>query len=96
MLSFFGIVLLLLAGTVTRGYALAKLWLWFIEPTFNAPHISIPVALGISVIVGMLTHEGAPKDESLSERDRLIQGCGAAILAPLFSLGIGWILLQFR
>ena len=48
-------VLTLIIGAVTaavlRGLVLAQLWKWFVVPAFGLPQISIPLAIGLSVIL---------------------------------------------
>ena len=39
--------------TIVRGWVLSVLWGWFIVPTFDLPELSIGIALGIVLIIGM-------------------------------------------
>ena len=39
--------------TIWRGYVLSVLWAWFIVPLFGLPALSIPLAIGLMVIVSM-------------------------------------------
>ena len=56
--------LITLAGTlgmvvinaIFNGFVLAKFWDWFVVPVFHLPRLSIPVALGIGVMVTFLAH----------------------------------------
>jgi hypothetical protein len=42
---------------VLNGYALSVLWGWFIVPAFNLNPLSIPIAIGIMMIVSYVTHQ---------------------------------------
>ena len=52
----FGLVLGLAIGLLTltvKAFVLVKMWAWFIAPYFGLPILSIPLAIGISLIIGM-------------------------------------------
>lgn len=38
-----------------EGYVLSKLWMWFIVPVFALPVLSVGQAVGIMVVVSMVT-----------------------------------------
>lgn len=76
----------LTVGTILwRGYVLAILWGWFAVPAFGLPQLTIAQAIGVSIVVGMLTHQGFKDDRELGPLVAL------ALLGPLVSLLIGWI-----
>jgi len=86
---------------VVNGWALATLWGWFIVPTFDVPTLSIPVAIGLAIVVGYLTKATPNLDsvkESKSSREAAVDILAAmfySFLHPLVALGVGWIVLQF-
>jgi hypothetical protein len=86
-----GIPALLAVTAIWRGYVLSILWGWFAVPAFGLPTLSIPLAIGLALIVGYLTAD------STLERKR--QGFGAAmavsLLGPAFVLLVGWIVSRF-
>lgn len=43
--------------SVWEGFVLMKLWAWFVIPTFGLPALTIPIAIGISLLVGFLAHQ---------------------------------------
>lgn len=77
----FGLVLI---NVLLNGFALKILWGWFIVPTFNVPGLSIPAALGFSVIVSLLTKQYL--EDKRSPRDKIIYHFSV----PVFGLAIGW------
>lgn len=81
--------LLMVVGSVIRGFVLSTLWSWFIVP-IGGPEISIPIAIGISIIVGLLTHE--QPDKQNSEIGYVI---GQTLIGPFVVLGIAWIVTLF-
>jgi hypothetical protein len=72
-------LLILATLTIIRGWVLCKLWIWFAVPTFNLPVLSIAQALGVSLIVGMLTLHQMPKND---------KGIGKSLVTAAFYYGI--------
>ena len=61
----FAAAAIVVLGAIMRGFVLKKLWGWFVIPLFpSAPAVSIAQAIGISLVVGYLTHQDS---ESKSE-----------------------------
>jgi hypothetical protein len=76
---------------IWRGFVLTQLWTWFIVPTFNAPRLSIAVAIGICLVVGMFSHKQYNEDEKEDTTKTLVN----AFLSPLITLLIGYIVTLF-
>jgi hypothetical protein len=88
--------LLLVANNIYHGFVLTKLWLWFIVPVFNLPVLSLPAAIGLSLIVSFLAKESnSKKGEAESLREFILQMTVRAMLIPTFALIIGWIVRQW-
>lgn len=86
------------AAIVMRGWVLTVLWGWFIVPTFSLPELSIPAALGFTLIVSMFTqHLTNKKSESTGKTKSTLAGeiMGTAIGGPLVVLLLGWIIKSF-
>jgi fucose permease len=79
-------------GCVVNGWALVKLWGWFILPVFpSAPRLSTLSAIGLGLVIGFLTHQvlPAPTDEKTSAAvARAIIG---SVIHPMLVLVIGYI-----
>ena len=75
--------------TMLRGLVLVKLWTWFVVPYFHAPDLRIPVALGISTLIGLFTL-AAPTPKQAEDYD-WAYGFVYSILGSLFALGCGAI-----
>ena len=79
-------------GTICNGYALTKLWGWFVVPTFGLPRLSIAAACGLSLIATHLTHQqGYCKDERSTAQKRLDLIC-FTVITPFMVIFIGWII----
>jgi high-affinity Fe2+/Pb2+ permease len=89
ILAAIGIPLLLAASSIWRGFALSILWGWFIVPVFGLPALSIPFAIGLSLVVGFLTDHVDDKDGDWSA------AVYKAAIGPAVALLIGWIVTKF-
>lgn len=73
---------------VWRGFVLTYLWSWFVVGYFHVPPLSIPIAIGLSLIAGFFsTHQ--KNDETLGNT------LAMAVFAPAMTLFIGWIVTKF-
>jgi hypothetical protein len=93
----FGCTILLVAivfSTVFDGMVLVKMWEWFIVPTFNAPMLSLPVAIGVGLIVAFLTVHSMQETEK-DFVERALSTLMWVVAKPLIYLFIGWIVTLF-
>lgn len=87
----------LITSIIVRGWVLSTLWAWFLVP-IGAPEIGIATALGISVIIGLFTshlNQETVKTSTKSLPDLFATILTKSLGAPLVSLCVGWIILQF-
>ena len=79
------------------GYALSLLWAWFIAPIFGLPALTITQALGVAIVVGLLTHQAMPNDSNAHTTaiDKLIPAVITLIFRPLMAIICGWIVHSF-
>ncbi len=85
--------------TLLHGFVFQKIWHWFIFPLGMAD-ITLPHALGISMVIGYLTHqidiEQLMKERTKEEEiEKNINEIIFSVIKPLMYLLIGWIYLQF-
>lgn len=80
-------------GIIFRGYTLATLWAWFIVPTFfMAPVLSIPVAIGVNLILAFITKQvGVAKDEKLTKAQERAMPVGVSLAV----LAVGYVVKCF-
>src|SRR6476619_7135305 len=53
--GYFAVIVPLAA--IFRGFALMKLWAWFVSQPFGVRPINIALAYGLSCIIGLLTYQ---------------------------------------
>ena len=98
-LAFLGVVglgVVLVLGTILNGIALSIMWGWFIVPVFAAPPITVPAAIGLSIIIGYLTSDLSLKREvSEDTTEAVIKLIMISILKPLAYLGFGYVVTLF-
>ena len=82
---------LLLTGPVVayEGWAIATLWRWFIVSHFHCVPLTIPAAVGISLLMSLTAHQPywGKEDEKYTVLAKLFTG--AAITTII--LGWGWL-----
>lgn len=91
------LVITIILSSVLNGWVLSILWSWFIVPYFSLPKISIAIAIGISLIVAMLTHQESNKKEDKEETltSIVITMLIKAIATPAIFLVFGWVVHLF-
>lgn len=78
-------------SVVLRGFVLAKLWLWFAVTTFGVPAIGIAQAIGLAMMLALITYQpGLSKDD----RSPLFDLAFSALLS-LFALAAGALVAWF-
>jgi len=88
--------LVIIVGSIAGGWALSTLWGWFIVPVFNLPPLTIVQAIGVSIVVGTLKGSSSTNSDSKKkETSELISAIFVALLTPLFSVFLGWLLTLF-
>ena len=78
---------------ILNGCVLRILWRWFVIPVTGLPPLTIPMAIGVGLVVGFLTHQPAPRPHEDTEESttRLLGHAIAGLLHPLIVLGVAWI-----
>lgn len=90
-MSVLGLTLVTVVIYLLHGVSLQLLWRWFVSPTFGLPAISLVQAIGIGIIVDLLTKQHIPRDKDAQKELIAFQ-----ILSPVFAVAIGWIVHLFR
>jgi hypothetical protein len=81
-----GIVAALVGVMALNGFMLSYLWEWFVVP-LGAPPIGLLHAIGIAVLVSMLTFEGGGRAGDGEDALKLLF---ARLVAKLVAFGIAW------
>ena len=83
-------------GMALHGYVLSIIWAWFVVPTFGIARLSVPAAIGISILIKTITTEsGSDKDENKSSAAVIWSALVSVFGAPLFALFVCWILTHW-
>jgi hypothetical protein len=93
MFAMFGAIAL---GYVWKGFVLTILWGWFMVPTFGLQPLAIAPAIGVSIVVGYLTHQRHQNDgEKGGSLERTAEIFGYMAMMPALALLVGWIVKQW-
>ena len=88
----------IILSSIWRGYVLSILWGWFVSPVFHIAQISIALAIGLSLVIGMFTYQSSSsesKDKKESAGEAVLKALAVAFLSPLFVLALGAIIHAF-
>lgn len=88
-------LVMLVPVALWRGYVLSILWGWFIVPTFGAPALSLVMAIGLAIVVGMFT-ASIPSKKKDDEDDKALSNYFVnGFITPALSLLFGYIVTLF-
>ncbi len=79
------------ATDIVRGFVLRQLWEWFAIPQFHLAPISLPMVLGIALIVRLMTITISGVKDTQSYWQRV----GMSIGISLIALAYGWVYRMF-
>lgn len=76
-----------------RAYVLTTLWAWFVVPGFGLPQVSAYTAMGLSVIISLLTFQTPPDVETKkrSSAETFAIFFLTSLMVSVFSLLAGWL-----
>lgn len=81
--------ILTIPAYILNGFAIVKLWAWFVVP-FGLQPITIAHAIGIGLIISLLTKQYVPQD-----KDNKYLPLIFSYIYPLVTLLVGWIVTWF-
>lgn len=89
-------VLLFLYGAWANAFVATYLWLWFVAPTFGLVPLTLPIAFGISLLIGFWTYQYNPwKGEDERDSTAKMIDLLAILFRPWFCLLLGWVCHYF-
>lgn len=88
MLAIIGIVV----NSIINGWVLSILWSWFVSPLFGLPNLSIAGAIGFALVVGMLTKQQTTNNSDKETSELIAAIISNAVVVPLITLFIGWVI----
>jgi hypothetical protein len=96
VLLFIWLLIILVGGSIWSGYVLSVMWAWFVVPTFHLPQLSIAIAIGLSMVVRMLTYTPQEGEKKKSDTaDTIISSFCWSFLYPLLVLGVSYCVHLF-
>jgi len=90
-----GLVALLVIMPIVNGFVLVKLWGWFIVDTFGVVGLTIPHAIGVALIVNLLTMDLRNSNSGDEEKSKAIGQLVGRLLAPFLTLLLGYVVYLF-
>jgi hypothetical protein len=82
-----------------RGWVFSVLWGWFVAPYFGLPVLPVTVAMGVTLLVGLITHplrtEETEEEKKTPIGERLIFGLLLSFFSSSLMLLFGWIITLF-
>lgn len=96
-LGCFLVVSITTIGVIMGGYVLSVMWGWFIVPVFDAPPLSVPVAIGVALVIGYLTDHTRTiaKEKNKGIEEAVEELVVWSIIQPLAYLVLGYIIHLF-
>ena len=84
-------------STVINGWVLSVMWRWFISTTFGVAPLTITNAIGLSLLVSLLTNQRdkTKKKDTQEFSKEFIDVTSYTIIMPLTILAIGWVVHLF-
>ena len=82
-------IIIAIYSTVLSGWAIAKLWAWFIVTTFGLPHLTIPAAIGLAIMVEYFQPTPEPKEQEY--RKTLLNTAFMGMFKPFVCVLVGLI-----
>ncbi len=92
-----GIILLavlMAAGAIVEGWALATLWGWFVVGTFNVPELSLALAIGLILTVRLVCHNQRSSSHP-DEKTNFGVLFSILFIRPLLAVGLGYIVYAY-
>jgi len=87
---------LLPLGMLLRAWMLTKLWVMFIVPQFELNTLSYSAALGISLIIGILTKQDLSKLQKTPDEglwSTVFSSLLKIIIEPVFTVGMAYVII---
>jgi len=81
----------MLYGAWAGAFVAVHLWAWFVVPTFGLAPLSKSAAFGISLLIGLWTHQNSTGHKDEREASEKIIEYAAHIISPWFVLLLGYI-----
>lgn len=78
---------------IFSGFVLSILWGWFVVSTFGLPALTIPLAMGIMLVVSYMTKQADFNNQDREDYQKRVNI--VMIVKPLVALVIGYVIKSF-
>lgn len=81
-----------------RGLVLQALWLWFVSEPFAVAELTLPTAIGLSLLVSFLTYQWDARDSDYAAKpfsETVVEGATAGLLMCGLAYLVGAIVHSF-
>lgn len=92
-LAIIGGIAIYILTAILNGFVMSTLWGWFVVRMFHVAALSIPLAMGIAMLVGFLTYQYDPRKEV--EKGDMGRTIAFSAIYAITTLGIGAIVHIF-
>lgn len=90
-------------SVIIRGYVLLFMYQWFVQGPFNGPNLTVPIAIGIALLITYTVNPVPKSRQKLVEEngklkiapEHIGENRSQAILFPIIVLVIAYIVKQF-
>lgn len=83
-------------GSIANGWALSTLWTWFVMPVFAVKALTIPYAIGLSLVISFLVPKKGDSNQAKKDSATVvIESLAQAFGGPILSVFLGWMVFQF-
>ena len=90
-----GFIVVIVLSVIMNGWAISTLWAWFVVPIFALPTLGIAQAIGLSCLVGLFRQSSTNSDKAKDTTDALATALGQALVTPVITVGLGWVIHLF-
>ena len=89
-------LIVMVGGAICGGWAIRILWGWFIIPIFGLPVLTIAQAIGVGMMVNLLTSRTQTQKDDRDTTERIVYATFYAIGYPALTVGIAWVVTLFE
>lgn len=86
---------LIASGAIMEALVLQALWSWFLVPAFSLSALSLPTAIGISLLMGLVTSQYKSPSDNTNSNKATAYLLSYIFIRPLFCLVVGYVALWF-
>lgn len=84
-------IIIIFLSAIYSGFAASVIWEWFVVSEFGAEPLSIPIAIGLMLLVQFVTQPWKPSENFDDVAAEIKKAASIAIIKPSIYLIIGWI-----